>query len=68
MVCSCEKRKGGKSVEISGRNESIGEKESKKTKKNLERYYEERFGTNRTGRECGIGLRKMKKDHHRSNP
>jgi len=38
MVWSCEKGNGGRSVEISGRNGSIGEKESRKTKENLERY------------------------------
>jgi len=34
------------SVEISGRNGSIGEKESRKTEENLKRYSEEGFGTN----------------------
>jgi len=36
MVWSCEKGNGGRSVEISGRNGSIGIKESRKTKENLE--------------------------------
>jgi len=31
---SCEKGSGGRSVEISGRNGSVGEKESRKTKEN----------------------------------
>jgi len=45
MAWSCEKKNGGRSVEISGRNGSIGEKESRnrKTKENLERYIEEEF-------------------------
>jgi len=41
--------------------EVSGEKESRKTKENLERYSEEGFGTNRSGRECGIRSRKMRK-------
>jgi len=45
MVWPCEKGKRG----ISGRNGNIVEKESRKTKDNLERYSEERFGTNRCG-------------------
>jgi len=45
----CEKVNRGRSVDISGRNGSIGEKESKKTKENLERYSEEGFRTNRSG-------------------
>jgi len=48
--------------------EVLGEKESRKTKENLERYSEEGFGTNRSGWECGIGPRKMEKDHRKSNP
>jgi len=40
MVWSCEKGNGGKRVAISGRSGSIGEKESMKTKENLERYSE----------------------------
>jgi len=40
MVWSCEKGNGGRSVEISARNGSIGEKENRKTKENLERYSE----------------------------
>jgi len=46
MVGSCEK--GGRSVEISARNESIKEKESRKTMENLERYSEEGYGNNRS--------------------
>jgi len=38
MVWSCEKRNEGRSVEISGRNGSVGEKESRKIKENFERY------------------------------
>jgi len=68
MVWSCEKGKGRRRVEVSGRNRSIREKESRKTKENLKRYSEERFGANRSGRECGIRSRKMEKDHRRSNP
>jgi len=49
MVWSFEKGKGGMSVEISGRNGSIVEKESMKTKENLERYAAEGFGTNSSG-------------------
>jgi len=41
MVWSCEKGNGGKSVEISGGNGSIGKRGSRKTKENLERYSEE---------------------------
>jgi len=43
MVWSCEKGNGGKSVEISGGNGSIGKRGSRKTKENLERYSEEGF-------------------------
>jgi len=68
MVCSCEKGNGGRSIEISGGNGSIGEKGSRKTKENLKRYSEEGFGINRSGRECGIGLRKMEKVHRKSHP
>jgi len=46
MVWSCDKGNGGRSVVISGRNGSIGEKESRKTKEYLERYSEGGFGTN----------------------
>jgi len=46
---SCEKGNRGRSAEISGRNGSIREKESRKTKENLERCSEEGFGTNRSG-------------------
>jgi len=50
MVWSCEKGNGGRSVEISERNGRIGgEKESRKTKGNLERYSEEEYGTNKSG-------------------
>jgi len=49
MVWSYGKGNGGRSVEISEGNGSIGEKESRKTKENLERYSEEGFGTNRNG-------------------
>jgi len=48
MVWSCEKGNGERSVEISGRNGSIGEKESRKTKENMEKFSEEGFGTNRS--------------------
>jgi len=41
MVWSCDKVKEGRSVEISGKNGSIREKESRKNKENLERYSEE---------------------------
>jgi len=54
MVWSCQKGNGGSSVEISGRNGSIGEKESRKTKENLERFSDEGFGANRRGSENGI--------------
>jgi len=64
MVWSCEK-----SLEIRGRNESVGrEKESRNTMENLKRYSEEEFGAIRSGCECYIGLRKMEKDHRRSDP
>jgi len=66
MVWSCEKGNGGRSVEISEGNESIGEKGKRKTKESLERYSEEGFGTNRSGRECGS--RKMEKGHRNSDP
>jgi len=66
MVWSCENGTGGRSVEISGKNGSIGGK-SRKTKENLERYSKERFGTNMSGRACGIRSRKLEKDR-RSNP
>jgi len=46
----------------------MGDKGSRKTKENLERYSEERFGTNRSGRACGIGSRKMEKDHPKYEP
>jgi len=59
IVWSCKKGNGGRSVEISGRNGSIREKGSRKTKENLERYSEEGFGTNWSGRESGIGSRKI---------
>jgi len=36
-------------VEISGRNGSVGEKESRKIKENLERYSDEEFRTIRSG-------------------
>jgi len=49
-------------MEVSGR------KGIRKTKENLERYSEEGFGTNRSGRECGIGSRKMERDHWKSDP
>jgi len=49
MVWTCENGNGGRSVEISGRNGSIREKESRKTKENLERYSKEAFGTNMSG-------------------
>jgi len=49
MVCPCGKENRGRRVEISEGNGSIGEKESRKTKENLERYSEEGFGTNRNG-------------------
>jgi len=62
MVWSCEKGNGGRSVEISGGNGSIGERGRRKTKENLERYSEEGFETNRSGRECGIESRKIEKD------
>jgi len=61
MVWSYEKGNGGRSVEISGRNGSIREKESRKTKENLDKYSEEGFGTNRRGRECGISVEKITK-------
>jgi len=38
MVWSCEKGNGGRSVEISGKNGSIGGKESRKIKENFEIY------------------------------
>jgi len=49
MVWSCKKGNGGRSVEISERNGSVGEKESRKTNENLERYSEEGYETNRSG-------------------
>jgi len=49
MVWPCEKGNGRKGVKISGRNGSIKDKESRKTKENLERLSEDRFGTNRSG-------------------
>jgi len=49
MIWSCDKGNRTRSVEISGINRSIREKESTKTKENLERYSEEGFGTNRSG-------------------
>jgi len=49
MVWSCEKGNVGRNVENSGRQGSIGEKETRKTKENLERYSEEGFGTTRSG-------------------
>jgi len=49
MVWSCEKGNGWRSVEISERNGSVREKESRKTKENLERYSEVGFATNRSG-------------------
>jgi len=49
MVWSCEKGNGGRSVEISGRNGSVEEKECRKTKENLERYSEEGLGAIRSG-------------------
>jgi len=61
MVWSSEKGNGERSVEINGRNRSIGEKESRKTKENLERYSEEGFGTNRSEFECGIGSKKIER-------
>jgi len=48
--------------------EVSGEKESRNTKENLERYSKEEFETNRSGWECGIGSMKMEKDHRKSNP
>jgi len=48
-------------------NGSIGEKERRKTMENLERYSEEGFGTNRSGRECGIGSRQKEKVHRKSD-
>jgi len=68
MVWSSAKGNGGRSVEFSGRNGRIGEKGRRKTMENLYRYSEEGFGTNRSGRECGIGLRKMENDHCKSDP
>jgi len=68
MVWSCEKGNGGRSAEIRGGNGSIRENGSGKTKENLERYSEEGFGTNRSGRESGIGSRKIVKDHCKSDP
>jgi len=68
MVWSCEMGNGGMSVEISGRNGSIGEKESSNTKENLKRYSEEGLRTNGSGCECGIKSRKMEKDHLKSGP
>jgi len=67
MVGLCENENGG-SVEISGRNGSITEKERSKTKTNFERYSEKGFGINKSGRECGIISRKMEKDHRKANP
>jgi len=49
MVWSRKQANGGKSVEISGGNENIREKKSRKMKENLERYGEEGFGTYRSG-------------------
>jgi len=49
MVWSCKKGNGWRNVEISGKNGSIGEKESRKTQENLERYSEKGFGTNTSG-------------------
>jgi len=68
MVWSSKKGNGGRSVEISGGSGSNGVKESRKTKENLERYSEEGFGINRSGRDCSIGSRKMEKDHRKSDP
>jgi len=59
---------GGKSVEISGGNGSIGEKESRKKRENLERYSEKGFGTTRSGSECGIGSRRWRKIIASSTP
>jgi len=39
----------GRSVEISGGNGGIVEKEIRKTRENVERYSEDGFGTNRSG-------------------
>jgi len=50
-------------MEVSG-----GEKESRKTKKNLERYSEEGFRSIRSESECGIGSKKIEKDHSKSVP
>jgi len=49
MVWSGKNGNGERSVEISGRNGSIGDKESRKTKENLDTFSEEGFGTNRSG-------------------
>jgi len=49
VVWSCEKGNGGRSDEISGRNGSVWEKESRKTKENFGRYSEEGFGAIKSG-------------------
>jgi len=59
---------GKRREEVSERNGTIGEKESRKTKENLERYSEEGFETIRSGWECGIESKKMEKDHRKFNP
>jgi len=41
-------------------------KECRKTKEYLERYSEEGFGAIMSGLECGIGSKKMEKDHYKS--
>jgi len=49
VVWSCEEGHGGRRVAIGGGNGSVGEKESRKTNENLERYNEEAFGAVRSG-------------------
>jgi len=65
MVWSCEKGNGGRSVEISGRNGRIEEKESRKTRENLERYSEEGLELIRVDE--SMALEKMEKDYPKSD-